>query len=268
MSDIIAATERAGIEAGSGTERPLTDEERAVIQRLLSDPFSYPQQFKTWLVSFLEGSDLLLPRSSVQGLTDLLGSGGGVGIMGLLPAGMIFPYGGTVPPTGAELCNGASYAIAGKYNRLFTAIGYAFGGSGANFNVPDLRRRVPFGLGSGVPIATNDARAETNRHIKHHHEAGSLGATAVGDHSHGISGGGHEHNYNVNYDETVQQGTAGTTVAVASDSTYSGSTGGGGGHSHSISGGGSHGHDVSGETSGGFDQDQPSFLTVGFIINY
>ena len=40
------------------------------------------------------------------------------------------------------------------------------------------------------------------------------------------------------------------------------------GHGLSIDGVGDHDHYVQGDTSGGFEQDNPSFLTVGFIINY
>ena len=45
-----------------------------------------------------------------------------------------------------------------------------------------------------------------------------------------------------------------------------------GAHGHRLSigsdGVGDHNHYVQGDTSGGFEQDNPSFLTVGFIINY
>jgi hypothetical protein len=179
MSDMIGAGERATLDAGSGTERPLSDEERAQVSRLLSDPFSYPIQFKTWLVSFLEGSDLLLPRSSVQGLTDLLGSGGGQGILGLLPAGMVFPYGGASAPTGAFLCNGAAYSRVG-YKRLFDAIGTVFGaGDGSTtFNVPDLRRRLPYGTGGslgGFAIGATGNESE-GRDIRHYHSYGGTGS--------------------------------------------------------------------------------------------
>ena len=53
-------------------------------------------------------------------------------------AGTIFAYAGTVVPTPFLLCDGASYACA-DYPELFANIGYTWGGSAANFNVPDLR---------------------------------------------------------------------------------------------------------------------------------
>jgi len=75
------------------------------------------------------------------------------------PAGSITMYGGTVAPSGWLLCDGASYTTAGQAD-LFAAIGYAFGGAGANFNVPDMRGRSPVGTGQGAGL-TNRAIAAT-----------------------------------------------------------------------------------------------------------
>ena len=72
MSSLAGEEARFGTVGVEAEDRPLTDQERALLIRLLSDPFSYPIIFKTWLVSFLESSDILLPRSSIQGLTTLL----------------------------------------------------------------------------------------------------------------------------------------------------------------------------------------------------
>lgn len=48
--------------------RPLNEREFQQVQRLFSDPFSFPSEFKNWLISFLETSDMTLPKSAVQGL--------------------------------------------------------------------------------------------------------------------------------------------------------------------------------------------------------
>jgi len=55
-------------------------------------------------------------------------------------AGEISAFGSATPPSGWLACDGASYLVA-SYAVLFAVIGYTFGGSGANFNVPDLRQR-------------------------------------------------------------------------------------------------------------------------------
>lgn len=58
-----------------------------------------------------------------------------------LPAGAMMPYAGTSAPTDWLFCYGQSLSTS-TYADLFAAIGYTYGGSGASFNVPDLRGRV------------------------------------------------------------------------------------------------------------------------------
>lgn len=57
------------------------------------------------------------------------------------PTGMLAPFAGASAPTGWLLCHGQSLVRA-DYLDLWNVIGYTYGGSGANFNVPDLRGRV------------------------------------------------------------------------------------------------------------------------------
>lgn len=68
------------------------------------------------------------------------------------PEGMIFPFGGTVAPDGYLLCDGSNYLTA-NYPELFAQIGYYFGGSDDNFNVPNLVNRFPVGSGNLYDIA-------------------------------------------------------------------------------------------------------------------
>jgi microcystin-dependent protein len=139
---------------GVQDDRPLTERELNLVQRLFSDPFSFPLAFKAWLVSYLETSDMSLPMSSVSGLQKTLGiTGAGQGTLGIFPAGVILPYGGEAAPDGALLCDGTAYATATEV-RLFAAIGYRWGGSGATFNVPDFRGRFPVGKGPHVDVDT------------------------------------------------------------------------------------------------------------------
>ena len=46
----------------------LSEREIALLQRLLSDPERLPQEFKVWLVRYLELSDMNLPISAINGL--------------------------------------------------------------------------------------------------------------------------------------------------------------------------------------------------------
>ncbi len=66
----------------------------------------------------------------------------------LIPTGVSLDFRGESAPAGFLLEDGKSYSTA-TYNRLFKIIGYKYGGSGANFNVPDSRGRVNIGAGAG-----------------------------------------------------------------------------------------------------------------------
>lgn len=72
-----------------------------------------------------------------------------------LPSGLIFPYGGLVPPAGFLLCNGALVSRS-VYSNLFAVIGTNFGagsvigpGDGSTtFALPNLQGRIPLGYGA------------------------------------------------------------------------------------------------------------------------
>ena len=62
-----------------------------------------------------------------------------------IPVGSIMPFVSAAPvPSGWLLCNGQSVLTA-AYSDLFQAIKYNYGGSGLNFNIPDLTNRVVYG---------------------------------------------------------------------------------------------------------------------------
>lgn len=65
------------------------------------------------------------------------------------PVGSLQAYAGASAPTGWLLCDGTSYSTS-AYPELFSVLAYTYGGSGANFNVPDLRGRMPIGAGTGA----------------------------------------------------------------------------------------------------------------------
>ena len=142
-------------------------------------------------------------------------------------------------PSGWLLCYGQSLATA-SYPDLFAAIGYTYGGSGANFNVPDLRGRIPVGLdnmgGSNANVLTNAFNPNRN----------TLGGD-IGEESHQlvISEIPSHHHYNGMADDqtvlfvygpttTDMPGLATATIASEGNSrTYQGltsNTGGDGAH--------------------------------------
>ena len=69
------------------------------------------------------------------------------------PLGAIMMWAGTSAniPTGYAVCNGASLPTTGTYASLFGIIGYRYGGSGANFTLPDFLSRVPQGVTTVAP---------------------------------------------------------------------------------------------------------------------
>ena len=76
------------------------------------------------------------------------------------PTGVILPYGGASAPTDFLLCHGQSVSTS-TYADLHAVIGYTYGGSGSNFNLPDIRGRVVAGQddmgGSSANRLTNQS---------------------------------------------------------------------------------------------------------------
>ena len=103
------------------------------------------------------------------------------------PTGMISIHSASVAPTGWLLCDGTSYDSA-SYTTLFNVIGYTFGGSGANFNVPNLKGKVVVGI-DGAQVEF-DTRGETGGAMTHQHTIAA--SSAIGSSNHD----GHGHNMN------------------------------------------------------------------------
>jgi phage-related tail fiber protein len=55
-----------------------------------------------------------------------------------MPVGTLIYFGMPTPPAGFIKANGASLSTS-VYSNLFAVLGYTYGGSGASFNLPDLR---------------------------------------------------------------------------------------------------------------------------------
>jgi len=69
-----------------------------------------------------------------------------VGYYAGLPLGAILAYpSATAPSTAFMLCDGTFLSITGTYADLFTLIGYTYGGSGANFFLPNIKGKTIIG---------------------------------------------------------------------------------------------------------------------------
>ena len=88
-------------------------------------------------------------------------------------SGMVICWAGTNAsiPAGWLLCDGASVATA-TYADLHTAIGYTYGGAGANFNLPNLVSRFTRGAatqtaatGGADSLTLSEAQMPTHTHV-------------------------------------------------------------------------------------------------------
>jgi len=142
------------------------------------------------------------------------------------PPGMIMPFGGTVAPDGYLMCDGSSY-LAENYPELFAQIGYYFGGSGDDFNVPNLINRVSVGSGGDYTIGETGGESSV-----------TIDIASMPSHSH--SDIGHTHAIPLVAAVPTQEGigiSRNVTVPILSDSTGVGfaniqNTGGDGAHNN------------------------------------
>ena len=114
-----------------------------------------------------------------QGIQGIQGVQGiqGTGAVGGVVTGSIVWYAGDkgggsypTPPSGFLYCDGSSYGnvsnfpASGQYQDLYNAIGYQYGGSGQNFNVPDLRGEFIRGYDDARGIDSGRGFATTQGH--------------------------------------------------------------------------------------------------------
>jgi microcystin-dependent protein len=151
-------------------------------QQLTPTPYAlYAAQASNTLYAAQAGSANALSGASPQ-------------INSLCPPGAVIAFAGASAPTGWLLCNGSSVPTV-TYPALFAAIGYTYGGSGSQFNLPDARSRAVIGAGQGS--GTDDAgRTLSNRTLSQRlgEEIHTLSVAEMPNHSHTASDGpGHSH---------------------------------------------------------------------------
>lgn len=121
------------------------------------------------------------------------------------PTGSVMDYAGVTAPVGWILCDGTSYPTA-TYPALFTVIGYAFGGSDVNFNVPDCRSRMTVGAGQGTGLSSRALAAKGGE------ETHLLSIAEMPSHSHTDSGHNHTQNSHTHTDSGHVHSFGGTNI--------------------------------------------------------
>lgn len=167
---------------------------------------------------------------------------GGAAPATAIPPGGIVEYAGLAAPTGFLLCDGSTVSRT-TYAALFAAIGVAWntgGEAGTVFRLPDMRGRIPVGIGSHADVnnlGNNDGATIANRRPKHTHTVTDPGHSHGEQSKTGATGNG-----------PFAQGNV-TPAVTAGLNTLSG---------------------VTGVTVGpaGAPTDAPSYVVVSFIIKY
>jgi len=134
------------------------------------------------------------------------GGGTGSGASTVIPIGSMAMFGGAGDPSGWLICDGRSLAVA-SFGNLHAVIGFTFGGSGANFNIPDLQTANRF-----ARAATNDAGVGNT--------GGAATVTLTGDES-GIQA--HVHTFSRAMSAFTPAMTAGATL-IGNETVNTGST--------------------------------------------
>jgi len=109
-------------------------------------------------------------------------------------------------PTGWLYCDGGSHSTS-TYSALFGAIGYTYGGSGASFNVPDLRGRSPAGLDNlgGTSANVNTDAAADGMGGVDGAESHALSIDELAAHTHtGTTDSDGIHNHDIKYQNSVR----------------------------------------------------------------
>jgi microcystin-dependent protein len=199
----------------------------------------------------------------------------------IIPTGIIEMFAGSVAPIGWLICDGSIVSRV-AFSDLFKVIGttYGVGNSNSTFTLPDMRGRLPIGVGSGSSLTTRTLAAtfgaetatlaETN--LPSHTHATTVGTESV-THTHTGTSGGESANHVHNFSHTA--GTSGSYGLMDSGTASSSGQPSTGGiqqnHTHATTTGtesANHTHSVTNSNTGSgtaFGIMPPS-IVVNFII--
>jgi microcystin-dependent protein len=142
--------------------------------------------------------------------------------------------------------DGTSYAVS-AYNDLFNVIGYTFGGSGSNFNVPDSRGEFFRGwdAGRGVDTGRGFGTWQDGGNESHSHPGSTL-----------VSDPGHLHGISPQPPTTATtQAASGSDITVATGAAGAAATQTGGAHTHTVN-----------ISADGISESRPRNIAVSYFI--
>jgi hypothetical protein len=212
---------------------------------------------------------------------------------GQAPIGSVTMFAGATPPTGWLICDGSPLSTSAPYDKLFAVTQYAFGGSGANFNLPNLQGVFPIGAGPSNALASaagsysytiGVANLPTHAHpivdVAHNHGV-NQSPHNHGDpgHTHGVSDPTHAHvvpgvalggGVNIQPGSGFNQtGNVGTTASGAGISIQAAGTGIQAANANvSLNASGTGLSTTQAVGSGAAMSIVPSYVAINFIIRY
>ena len=199
----------------------------------------------------------------------------------IIPTGVIEMFAGSVAPIGWLICDGSIVSRV-AFSDLFKVIGttYGVGDSNSTFTLPDMRGRLPIGVGSGSGLTTRALAATLGAetatlavtNLPSHTHTATVGTESV-NHTHTGTSGGESTNHNHYFSHTA--GTTGSYGLMDSGTASSSGQPNTGGiqqnHTHATTTGtesANHTHSVTNSNTGSgtaFGIMPPS-IVVNFII--
>jgi microcystin-dependent protein len=191
-----------------------------------------------------------------------------------LPAGSMVDYAGTSAPAGWLMCDGKSLPVS-SYPDLFASIGYSYGGSGANFNLPDFRGRFARyndNMGTSAGAAGRDTGRNHGSTQDQSTGKNGLSFTSVNHSSSGSTSAGSASSWNTmvtgageniaNWDgHSLRRGTQ--VTGASGDGSYPGKD-----HTHSVSVSGTISASTLNSSFSGDAETRPINVSCNRIIKY
>jgi microcystin-dependent protein len=165
----------------------------------------------------------------------------------LIPIGIILPWGGLAAPNAQFLlCQGQLISTT-TYATLYGIFGTRFGSGSGTFGIPDLRGRVPVGVGGSF---SSGAVGGEITHLLTWDESGTNGNGSTGGES------GHTHTTYSYGRSDVNSGTTGNWVAV---------TGWGGSQAFGSGGSSGHMHGLNSRNADTAHNNMPPYQVINYI---